>query len=83
MRFAEAWLHAFRSSALTVDLNDLITQLSRVDYGDLAERLGRIRALSDELAHAADDPARQRHIVNRLGVEFDAARRAIRPLFYR
>ena len=71
------------SSALTADLNDLVTQLSRVDYGELAGRLARIRALSDELAQATGDPARQRHIVNRLGVELDAARRAIRPHFYR
>ena len=71
------------SSALTADLNDLVTQLSRVDYDELAGHLERIRALSDDLAHAADDPARQRHIVNRLGVELDAARRATRPHSYR
>jgi len=50
---------------------------------DLAGHLERIRALSDELAQAVDDPARQRHVVNRLGLELDAARRAIRPHFYR
>jgi len=71
------------SSALTVDLNDLVSQLTQVDYGALAHHLERIRALDDELAHATGDPTRQRHVANRLGVELDAARRAIRPHFYR
>jgi len=70
------------SSALTVDLNDLVSQLTQIDYAALARHLERIRALDDEL-HATGDPTRRRHVANRLGVELDAARRAIRPHFYR
>ncbi len=71
------------ASMLTVDLNDLITQLVQVDYAEVTRRLGRIRALETELASAADDPAGMRDVAHRLGLELDAARRALRPHFYR
>ena len=71
------------ASVLTVDLTDLVTQLTRVDYNELARRLVKIRALADELAQAAGDAARQSLVANRLGVELDAARRVIRPHFYK
>ena len=37
------------ASVLTVDLTDLVMQLTRVDYEELTRRLTRIRALGDEL----------------------------------
>lgn len=69
------------ASVLTVDLTDLVTQLTRVDYDELARRLIKIRALADELGQAAGDATRQRLVANRLGVELDAARRVVRPHF--
>ena len=54
-------------------MNDLVSQLTRVDYDELARRIDRLRALGDELAHAIGDATRQRHVANRLGVEVDAA----------
>ena len=70
-------------STLSVDLNDLINQLTTLDYDELARRLERIRALSDELSGAVGDAARQREVTDRLGPELDAARRALRPHFNR
>ena len=69
------------ASVLTVDLTDLVTQLTRVDYDELARRLIKIRALADEPGQAAGDATRQRLVANRLGVELDAARRVVRPHF--
>jgi len=70
-------------SVLTVDMNDLVSQLTRVDYDELARRINRIRVLGDELAQAGGDATRQRHVANRLGIEVDAARRLLRPHFNR
>ena len=71
------------SSTLSFDLNDLIRQLSRVDYSELSARLERIRQLSDELLLASGDAARQRDVADRMGPELDAARRALRPHYNR
>jgi predicted ester cyclase len=71
------------ASVLTVDMNDLVTQLTRVDYVELARRIDRIRALGEELEQAVGDATRQRHVANKLGVEVDAARRLLRPHFNR
>ena len=70
------------ASVMSVDFNDLVTQLVKVDYDELVRRLERIRALSDELVHMAGD-VRQRDVISRLGTEVDAARRALRPYFKR
>jgi predicted ester cyclase len=70
------------SATLSVDVTELVSQLSAVDYEELVASLGRIRRLSDELSAQTDDTAR-REIANRLGQELDAARRAIRPHYYR
>jgi CheY-like chemotaxis protein len=69
----------FESSNLTLDVNDLISQLSVVDYAELTKRLARIREMSDELAAAGHDRSRQKDLAERLGLELDAARRALRP----
>lgn len=71
------------SSTLRLDLGDLIQQLVTVDYAELIDRLERIRQLGDELSRAQSDAARQRDIANRLGLELDAARKALRPHFNR
>jgi predicted ester cyclase len=71
------------SSSLSFDLNDLIAQLSTVDYSELTARLERIRRLTDELNRAQGDAARQQDVADRLGPELDAARRALRPHYNR
>jgi hypothetical protein len=63
-------------------VNDLVAQLSPVDYTELIARLKRIRQLSDELFRSSDS-ARERDIVSELGPELDAARRALRPHYNR
>lgn len=68
-------------SILTVDLTDLIDQLTTINYGDLARQLDRIMALREELGRARDEQHR-RDVGVRLGLALDAARRAIRPYFY-
>jgi hypothetical protein len=67
------------ASTLSFDINDLIQQLSIVDYAELTARLGRIRLFTDELLRASGDVERQRAVVDRLGPELDGARRAVRP----
>ena len=71
------------SSTLSFDLNDVIRQLSTVDYNELNARLERIRQLSDELLRASGNAARQRDVADRMGPELDAARRALRPHYNR
>jgi CheY-like chemotaxis protein len=67
------------ASTLSFDMKDIINQLSHVDYSELAVRLQRLRALTDDLLTAAADPERQREIADRIGPELDAARRVLRP----
>jgi len=74
---------AIVSSSISLDLNNLITQLSTVDYSELRARLERIRRLTDELSRAEGDAAHQRDVADRLGPELDAARRALRPHYNR
>ena len=74
---------AIISSSISLDLNDLITQLSTVDFSELTARLERIRRLTDELNCAQGDAARQQDVIDRLGPELDAARRALRPHYNR
>jgi hypothetical protein len=70
-------------SSLTVDLNDLITQLVLVDQDDITRRLEEIHQLGAELAECRDDMDRRHDIIVRLGIQLDAARRALRPHFNR
>jgi hypothetical protein len=71
------------SSTLSFDINDVVRQLSIVNYPELVARLDRIRQLSDELDAVQFDVERRKEIVERLGPELDAARRAIRPHYNR
>jgi len=71
------------SSSLSFELNDLIAQLSTVDYSELAARLERIRQLTDELARAQGNSVLQRDVADRLGPQLDAARKALRPHYKR
>lgn len=71
------------ASTLSFDLNDLISQLSTVDYAELTSRLERVRQLHDDLLRAEGDAPRERDIADRLGPELDAARRALRPFYHR
>jgi SnoaL-like domain len=70
-------------STVTVDLNDLITQLVKVDYAELARRLERIGRLNEELSRIIGNVDRERIVVTQLGAEVDAARRTLRPYFTR
>lgn len=69
------------ASVLTVDLNDLVDQLTMVDYADLDRRLRKISALRETLAHTPNEDRRE--VAARLGAELDAARRAIRPYYFK
>jgi predicted ester cyclase len=71
------------ASTLSIDLNDLVNQLSAVNYKELGIRLERIRQLTDELHRAAGDAERQADVAVRLGFELDAARHALRPHYKR
>jgi hypothetical protein len=70
-------------SSLAVDLNDLITQLAFVDQDELSRRLEDIHRLGKELSQSAIDSVQRQGIIVKLGIELDAARRALRPHFNR
>jgi len=70
------------SSTLSFDLNDLVAQLTFVDFAELATRLVWIRQLGEELARARG-AEQKRAVAERLGPELDAARRAVRPHYNR
>lgn len=70
-------------SFVTVDINDLLPQLVRVDYRELARHVASIVALNEELSHAIGDVTLERTVVARLGAELDAARNTLRPYFRR
>jgi len=71
------------ASVLSIDLNDLVAQLVKVDYNELANRIERIWTLREDLTRAIGDVPREREVVSQLGIEVDAARRALRPYFKR
>jgi SnoaL-like polyketide cyclase len=71
------------AAVLTLDLNDLVSQLTTIDYDELARRVDRICGLRDALAMSFGDEHGRREVAHRLGIELDAARRALRPHFYR
>jgi len=68
-----------RASMVTIDFNDLVRELARVDYDDVVAHVERICLLRDELKAAYGDGRRE--ALERLGAELDAARRALRPHF--
>jgi CheY-like chemotaxis protein/predicted ester cyclase len=71
------------ASTLSIDMQDVIRQLSKVDYRELGSQLERVRLLTEEFLHASGDEARQREIADRLGPELDATRRTLRPHYNR
>ena len=72
------------NASVSFDINQLIRELSHVDYRKLMACLGTVREVSDELAKVpGDDIDRRRDVTERLGQALDAARHAIRPHFKR
>jgi hypothetical protein len=69
------------SSSLSIDVQDLVHQLARVDVRALLQHLSRIQRLTEQLGAANGDSVRQRELVDRLGIELDAARHVARPYF--
>lgn len=67
-------------STLSFDVQDLVRQLAPVDTAKLARHLAHIQQLGEQIA-VAPTPARQRELIERLGVELDAARHVVRPYF--
>jgi predicted ester cyclase len=67
-------------SSLSLDVQDLIHQLTIIDYAGLLRHLDRIGDLRLELGQSTD-PERQRDVAQRVGRELDAARHVIRPYF--
>ena len=67
-------------SNLSLDVQELIQQLTVIDYAALRRHLDRIADLRLELAEAGDADQR-RDVAQRLGRELDATRHVIRPYF--
>ncbi|HEX5475607.1 MAG TPA: ester cyclase [Vicinamibacterales bacterium] len=71
----------FTFASVSFDLQDLVHQLTRIDVSALVDHIHRIHDLGDQLAASADDAPRRTRVLDRLGLELDAARRVIRPYF--
>ncbi len=67
-------------ASLSVDVQDLVQQLTTVDYTALMQHLDQIGRLHTELT-AADDPNQRREVTQRLGRELDRTRHVVRPYF--
>jgi predicted ester cyclase len=70
-------------SCLSFDFQDIVHQLVSVDESLLLEHLARVRACEQQLRSGAADGSRRRELLDRLGLELDAARRVVRPYFSR
>jgi len=70
-------------SSLSFDLHAFVQQVVSVDLPALKRRLEHIQALREELESVRVEPGRQREILQYLGTELDAARKVLRPYFYR
>jgi ketosteroid isomerase-like protein len=70
-------------SSLSLDIHEFIRQLAPLDLPGLKRQLERIRRLSEELDQIHADSPRLRDITQRLGAELDAARKVLRPYFYK
>ena len=70
----------FRLASLSFDLQDLVRQLAAVDTRKLLEHVARIHQLGEYLS-SAEDPTRQRELIDRLGSQLDSARHVVRPYF--
>ena len=72
------------SSSLWFDVQDIVRQLVAVDVPALLKRLDLIQELRMRLAGIGPDAAaEQRVLLERLGLELDAARHTVRPYFDR
>jgi SnoaL-like polyketide cyclase len=69
------------SSSLSIDVQELVQQLARVDVRALLQHLSRIQRLGEQLSATNGDTGRQRELIDRLGIELDAARHVARPYF--
>ncbi len=70
-------------ASLSFDLQEIVEQLVTVDCTQLLEHLDRLRQLGDSLAAATHDAIRARELIDRIGIELDAARHSVRPYFKR
>lgn len=70
-------------SSLSFDVQDIVQQLVIIDVAALLKRLQRVHELHGRLAAVADDANARRPVLDRLGMELDAARRLVRPYFDR
>jgi hypothetical protein len=70
-------------SSLSFDLHEVIDQLVKVDCGKLLAHVERIRQLGEYLTAVQADSGLAREVIERLGIEIDAARHVVRPYFKR
>ncbi|CEF48788.1 unnamed protein product [uncultured bacterium] len=70
-------------TSLSLDLNRLVRQLSRIDYQRLTRFLDTIGELAEELRKVHPDSEQQHDLTERLGQALDAARLVVRPQFKR
>lgn len=68
-------------ASLSFDMQDIVRQLTRVDSSALLRRLGRLRALEDELGRVQNDEEQARGVIDRIGLELDGARHVVRPYY--
>lgn len=70
-------------SSLSFDVQDLVRQLTAIDMPAFMGQLEQIAHLHQELTATQGDEVRRRQIIDRLGTSLDAARKTLRPYFYR
>jgi len=71
-------------SGLSFDVHDIVQQLVAVSVPKLLDQLKRVQQLGARLAETpAGQVMERRSLIDRLGVELDAARRIVRPYFDR
>lgn len=68
-------------ASVCFDLPQLTQELSHIDFDRLGRHLERIEQLRSELERARPKVDARRQVVERLGVELDAARLLVRPWF--
>jgi hypothetical protein len=70
-------------SSLSFDVHAFIEQIAPLDLPALKRQLARIQRLGEELDRMHADSPHVRDIAQRLGTELDAARKVLRPYFYK
>jgi len=66
---------------VSVDAQEIVRQLTRLDLAALDAHLDQIVRLRAELTDAPPGDGRLRELTERLGRELDAARHVLRPYF--